>query len=469
MGKLSYGFNLSSKPNKQGLYSVVFRITHDRVHKRITTSFVVKKENWNQSPKTPNHHYRATQSQTDAKVLNEHLSAYYNKCDTIRKKLDELGVCTIDNLIREINGGDYESFLKFAINHTQGIYDSGGIRNYKKYNNFCNKLKGYLQTKRKSDVSFKEIDLMFLSDFKAYLHKIPNERHPDQLLHPNSIQAILNAFKAIMKEAYHKHPSLIGKSNPFDTFKYSGEITTKEKLSIAEIRQIINLDIAEGTLMWHCRNYFLFSFYCAGIRVGDLIQLRWRNITSENKLEYVMDKNGKKRDVPLIEDAIAILDAYRKEDSSLDDYIFPLLDNNATWAKYLIKNGKSTMPSDLKAELFRVIGSKTALINKTLKQIQCKAEITKKITFHISRHSFAKIAKDSGADNLQVKKWLGHSNLSTTERYMGDFDAETNDKAMVSMFDGIRNEEDKVSMLYNQLKGIDPQILAKVLDRLNKE
>ena len=53
---------------------------------------------------------------------------------------------------------------------------------------------------------------------------------------------------------------------------------------------------------------------------------------------------------------------------------------------------------------------------------------------HISRHSFAKMAKDEELDNLEVKALLAHSNLATTRRYMGEFDTAHNDAALEKVF-----------------------------------
>lgn len=59
------------------------------------------------------------------------------------------------------------------------------------------------------------------------------------------------------------------------------------------MERIIALELEEGSLIWHCKNYFLFSYYCAGIRAADLIQLRWRNVTENGRLHYQMGKTTK--------------------------------------------------------------------------------------------------------------------------------------------------------------------------------
>ena len=62
------------------------------------------------------------------------------------------------------------------------------------------------------------------------------------------------------------------------------------------------------------------------------------------------------------------------------------------------------------------------------------AEIEKKLSFHISRHSFAKIAKQKGTDNAKLKDLLAHSSVKITEGYMGSFDTSENDKALKTFF-----------------------------------
>ena len=151
------------------------------------------------------------------------------------------------------------------------------------------------------------------------------------MLHPNTIQVVLNIFRTLVKRAIEVEGLMKPDKNPFLTFKYKGVKTIKDKLDIEEIKKIESLELTEGSLIWNCRNYFLFSFYCAGIRVGDLIQLRWENITPDSRICYEMGKNHKARDLKLVSQARSILMHYYKEDAKPSDYIFPMLDSNAMW------------------------------------------------------------------------------------------------------------------------------------------
>ena len=92
-----------------------------------------------------------------------------------------------------------------------------------------------------------------------------------------------------------------------------------EKLSDTEMERIIALELEEGSLIWHCKNYFLFSYYCAGIRAADLIQLRWRNDPDNGRLHYQMGKNHKDRDLLLVDQALDILRYYHNDDVKQDE------------------------------------------------------------------------------------------------------------------------------------------------------
>jgi integrase len=96
------------------------------------------------------------------------------------------------------------------------------------------------------------------------------------------------------------------------------------------------------------------------------------------------------------------------------------------------------------------------------------ANIDKKISLHISRHSFAKMAKDKGLDNLEVKALLAHSNLATTQRYMGEFDTARTDAALEKVFES-KDKKSKEEKLLEYLRKVDPTILQDVLKKLTKQ
>jgi integrase len=457
---ITFNLELNNRPSKNKTYTILLRITQDKKHIRKKTTVEVKNK-LDFNPKAKQGKWIRT-SEPHHKKWNETLEKEIELAKDKYRDLNKSGLATKELIKSNLNAAEVSpSFLEFAKQRTKDILNEGGYRNFKKYNGFCNKLKTYLNHENKNDILFSEITSSFLAKFEAFLHSLKNERNPNAKLHPSTITLNLIIFKTLINRAIEVEKIIKPEMNPFLGYKYDKTIsTTKEKLNEAEIKKIEELELPEGSLIWHCKNYFLFSFYLAGIRAGDLIQLRWNNITSEGRLEYRMSKTKKDRNIKLHSKTMEILQKYYKEGSKPTDYIFPLLDNDAPYAKAVTEEQKATLPPELIVKLNDSVGSKNALINKYLKKIAAAAEINKKITFHISRHSFAKIAKDKHVDNIHLKNLLGHSNIKITEGYMGNFDTEETDSVMNSIFE---EKPDPREILKKQLSEMDPNELENLI------
>lgn len=462
---VTFNFELNNRASKNKTYAVLLRITQNKKHKRIKTSISVsRKTDFNKDAKQGNW---IRQREPNYEAWNETLAQELEKARKTYQELKEDGLATTEKIAAEMIAGERtSSFLQYAKQRTKEIYDAGSYRNWKKYNGFCNKLESFLKSKKAKDLTFAELTPAFLSKFEAYMHTLHNEREHEKKLHPNTIQVNFNIFKTLVKRAIEVEGLMKPEKNPFLSYSYKGVNTTKDKLDEAEIEKIINLDLEAGTLLWHCRNYFLFSFYCAGIRAGDFIQLRWCNITSDGRLRYQMGKNHKDRDLVLVEQAKDILSYYYQEGVKTTDYIFPLLDASEPYAKAISQEEKDTLPTKLKIKLFNQISSKNALINKYLKKLAKMAEIEKKLSFHISRHSFAKVAKQRGTDNAKLKDLLAHSSVKITEGYMGSFDTAENDRALQHIFQKEESSsKDELIKLLNKMSSEEIDSLIKQIKR----
>ncbi|MBO7379390.1 MAG: tyrosine-type recombinase/integrase, partial [Bacteroidales bacterium] len=140
----------------------------------------------------------------------------------------------------------------------------------------------------------------------------------------------------------------------------------------------------------------------------------------------------------------------------------PILNPSLPWARYVTQSEKDTMTPDMKRHFITTISSKNAMINKNLTRMARMAGIPKKLSFHMARHSFAKYAKEKGLDNLEVKALLAHSNLSTTQNYMGEFETEKTDAALISVFSDDRLEAE----LLSRLQQLSPHRLRSLLGKL---
>ena len=428
----TFRFELNGRPTRNKTYVVYLRVTVGGKRKLIKTMVeIARPSDFNAKCKGENWIRGGVR---DAKVLNAQLADILAKAKETYKELDKEGEVTTVALAKEMNTEVVSpSFLAFARERAQMIYDNGGWRNWRKYCGLINKLDAFRKKRRMADITVADMTVELLTRFDNFLHKWENEREPGKLLHPNTIEVQFNILRTLVHRAIEVGIMEASK-DPFLVFKYKGVKTIKEKLDDSEMERIINLELEEGSLIWHCKNYFLFSYYCAGIRAADLIQLRWGNVTASGRLHYQMGKNHKERDLLLVEQAIEILRHYQREDAKATDYIFPLLSNDAEYAGYVTQADKDRMRPELRHKMYQDISSKNALINKYLKKIAEKAEIEKPLSMHISRHSFAHIAQESGAESSAIKNILGHSNLATTERYMGSFDTTKTDETLRNVF-----------------------------------
>lgn len=470
----TFRFELNGRPTKNKTYVVYLRVTVGGKRKLIKTMVeIARPSDFNAKCKGENW---VRGGVCDAKVLNAQLADILAKAKETYKELDREGEVTTVALAKEMNTEVVSpSFMAFARERAQMIYDNGGWRNWRKYCGLINKLDAFRKKRRMADITVADMTVELLTRFDNFLHKWENEREPGKLLHPNTIEVQFNILRTLVHRAI-KVGIMEASKDPFLVFKYKGVKTIKEKLDDSEMERIINLELEEGSLIWHCKNYFLFSYYCAGIRAADLIQLRWGNVAVSGRLHYQMGKNHKERDLLLVEQAIEILRHYQREDAKATDYIFPLLSNDAEYAGYVTQADKDRMRPELRHKMYQDISSKNAHINKYLKKIAEKAEIEKPLSMHISCHSFAHIAQESGAESSAIKNILGHSNLATTERYMGSFDTSKTDETLRNVFSkkqssatatkesGATKEEQAIELL----KGMTPEQIMAVISAINK-
>ena len=142
----------------------------------------------------------------------------------------------------------------------------------------------------------------------------------------------------------------------------------------------------------------LETLYATGIRVSELINLKFTDLHEELRLVKVFGKGSKERLIPISEVALTWIDSYKEKVRD------PLI----------LKIGKNTD--------FIFLNSRgSSLTRQAVWQIikhYCKmAGIQKNVTPHTLRHTFATHLLENGADLRVVQEILGHSDISTTQIY----------------------------------------------------
>ena len=78
---------------------------------------------------------------------------------------------------------------------------------------------------------------------------------------------------------------------------------------------------------------FMFSFYCGGLRIGDVLELGWANLRN-GRLVYGIEKTDKDRSVLLLPQAITFIKQFEEHRESFNDFIFPMLIPRRITASY---------------------------------------------------------------------------------------------------------------------------------------
>ncbi|WP_415238010.1 site-specific tyrosine recombinase/integron integrase [Seleniivibrio woodruffii] len=138
------------------------------------------------------------------------------------------------------------------------------------------------------------------------------------------------------------------------------------------------------------------TLYSTGMRISELTGLKVAELDMNREIMRVTGKGGKQRFVPMYSSLAEKMRAYL---GVRRDYF--VKDRDEGWL-FLSKNGKQ-----LDRELVFML----------VKKYAAKAGIQKNISPHTLRHSFATHLLTNGADLRTIQIFLGHSDLSTTERY----------------------------------------------------
>ena len=167
-------------------------------------------------------------------------------------------------------------------------------------------------------------------------------------------------------------------------------------LSFEEIENIINaieMDKPEG----HRNKAILETMYSCGLRVSEVVNLNISNLYLDVGFVRVIGKGNKERLVPIGSSAVKYLELYRKN----------------------IRIHTTIKPGNEDILFLNRRGSRLSrvMIFYIIKDLAKKAGITKNISPHTFRHSFATHLVEGGADLRAVQEMLGHESITTTEIY----------------------------------------------------
>ena len=205
----------------------------------------------------------------------------------------------------------------------------------------------------------------------------------------NTAYSYFNKFKACLNEAVHEG---LVTENPIHRVKSMKQPETyREFLTMEELQKLAKTECEHDIL----KRAALFSAL-TGMRFGDIYVLKWKQIQHSDKSGYFVrftQQKTKGMELLPISDEAYSLCGHRKDS---DSKVFSSLMYSAT-------------------------------LNQVLLRWVISAGISKKVTFHCFRHTFATLQLSMGTDIYTVSKLLGHKDISTTQIYAKVIDRTKND------------------------------------------
>jgi integrase/recombinase XerD len=256
----------------------------------------------------------------------------------------------------------------------------------KSYRYDLNSFAGFLQEKSVKDL--KQINRSTIRDYISWCRK--------RRLSSRSISRRISTLKGFFR--FLLAEELIN-SDPTTMVEHpkQGRVLPKV-LTVAEVDALLAVseDRDQGDPLAARNHVMLHVLYATGLRVSELVKLPLISFNRHSGNLRVLGKGSKERLVPIGEQARVLLEEY------LDDIRPRLLHGRTSPSLFITRQAKAMTRN----RYWQI-----------LKQIGRNAGISKEISPHTLRHSFATHLLENGADLRSVQLMLGHSDISTTQFY----------------------------------------------------
>ena len=272
---------------------------------------------------------------------------------------------------------DFKNFLKFEKNLTENTIQSYALD--------IKKLIDFIEDNYKN----KKADYITNNDIKQFIYtqsKIIGTRSQSRLI------------SSIKKFFHFLETDKLIQKNPTDELEYPKiGLKIPETLTTIEIDSLINY--FKNSKNNSLRNSSITEvLYSCGVRVSELINIKISDIFFEDFLIKVNGKGNKERFVPMSNLSKIMIKDYISSER------FNIIPKKG-YQDFLFLNNRGQ-------NLTRVMIY--TILNIAKKRLGFK----KKISPHLLRHSFATHLIENGADISSIQKMLGHTNITTTERYL---------------------------------------------------
>jgi site-specific recombinase XerD len=371
-----------SRATTSGLVPIYMRVTLSGERFEVTTKFYIREEQWSAEAG------KMKGNSEEAKRTNSLLDAMRVRAFDYQREIMNEGKALTMHTFKvkwlDIVTERPRMLLQIFEHHNKQMKELIGQEfsplTFERYTTSKKHTRDFMKWKYNvDDMNIKDMNYEFITDYEFWLKSVRKCDH-------NTTMKYLSNFKKIVNICL-KNGWLA--RNPFLGYKMSKREIERPYLSQEELDTISAKQFVSDRVN-QVRDIFLFSCY-TGLAYADVQKLNRSEIATgidgEKWIFTHRQKTETSSRIPVLPPAQEILDRYKDHPQCLNqDRLLPILSNQK--------------------------------MNAYLKEIADLSNITKKMTFHTARHTFATtVTLTNGVPIETVSKMLGHKNLKTTQHY----------------------------------------------------
>ncbi|CAH8292816.1 phage integrase family protein [Mariniflexile fucanivorans] len=386
---------INSKINNKGLAPIYLRLTVNNKRVEYSISRRLEPKFWNSKTQ------RVMGTNRDSVEINNHIDNLKHKLNKIHQRLmDEDARISATSMINLLKGGGKKVrfILEIFKEHNERTDLLAGkdisVSTAKRYWTCYDHVKQFIEEEyRLEDYKLRDIDYRFVTKFEFFLKTV-------RICNHNSALKYINNFKKIIRIALANQWM---DKDPFYNFKVKFEAVERDFLTAGEVETLYTKELHFDRLKV-VRDMFVFSCY-TGLAYSDVEKLTKADITigidGDKWISIKRTKTNTRSSIPLLPIAEEILNRYAYHPEVIrSEKLIPVFSNQKS--------------------------------NAFLKEIAIMCGITKPLTTHLARHTFATtITLTNGVPIESVSKMLGHKSLRTTQHYAKIVDRKVSDDMKV--------------------------------------
>jgi integrase len=407
-------FARKDRTTKEGLVPVFMRIGIADKRLNVITKIYVKPEEWSIE------NGKLKSNTEEARRVNKILEGFKMKAfDHQRDLMNEGNDITLENMKSKWYGVSLEKsrmLMEIFKQHNEQMKALVGREfsplTLERYETSFRHTQEFMKWKYKiGDIDIKELKYEFIADYEFWLKSVRKCDHNTSIKYLSNFKKIVHIC---MKNGWLDR-------DPFVGFKMAKREVERPFLVEEELNRIINKKFLMPR-MNQVRDIFIFCCY-TGLAYADVEKLTREEVTTGIDGEKWIWTSRQKTDsttrIPLLPPALEILDRYKDDPQCANKgRLLPVLSNQK--------------------------------MNTYLKEIADACDITKKMTFHTARHTFATtVTLTNGVPIETVSKMLGHRNLKTTQHYAKILDLKVSEDMKILRSKFTRDSQNKKSQQEN--------------------